>query len=124
MFNKEKIPAGKYKPTVLLIIDGWGIAPPSQGNAITTAKTPNYDKYISTYTHGELIAAGESVGLPANEAGNSEVGHLLLGVGRTVYQSLPRINMDVEEAVFADNKAFLAALDHTRRFNSRLHIVG
>lgn len=124
MFNKEKIPGGKYKPTVLLIIDGWGIAPPSQGNAITNAKTPNFDNYINTYPHGELSAAGESVGLPANEAGNSEVGHLLLGVGRKVYQSLPRINIDIEDDVFADNKAFLAALDHVRKLNSKLHLVG
>lgn len=128
IFNKKKgeseVKPGKIKPFVLLSIDGWGVAPASQGNAIHLAKTPNMDKYIKTYPYGELIAAGESVGLPANEAGNSEVGHLLMGVGRVVYQSLPRIHMAIEDGSFYDNKAFLAALDHVRNNNSKLHLMG
>jgi len=120
----EEVKPGKIKPIVLLVLDGYGIAPPSQGNAIHLAKTPNMDKYIKTYPNSELIASGESVGLPANEAGNSEVGHLLMGVGRVIYQSLPRINMAIEDGSFYDNKAFLAALDHVRNHNSKLHIMG
>ena len=94
----------KIKPMVLLILDGWGVAPESEGNAISQAKTPNIDGYAN-YPHGELIASGESVGLPANEAGNSEVGHLTLGAGHVVYQSLPRINIAVKDGSFFENKA-------------------
>ena len=83
------------KPTVLVILDGFGIAPPSQGNAISLAKTPNYDSYIKRYPHTELIASGESVGLPANEVGNTEVGHLTMGAGRTILQDLKRINLAI-----------------------------
>lgn len=124
MFPALKSSNKKIKPTVLLVLDGWGIAPKSSGNAISEAKKPNYDKYLSLYPHGELIAAGESVGLPANEAGNSEVGHLTIGAGRVIYQSLPRINMAIEDETFYDNKAFLAAAKHTQNKNSRLHLMG
>ena len=113
----------KIKPIVLLVLDGWGVAPDSQGNAITLAKTPNMDSYKS-YPHGELIASGESVGLPANEAGNSEVGHLTIGAGRVVYQSLPRINIAIKEGTFYENQAFLAAAAHVIRYQSKFHIMG
>lgn len=114
----------KIKPVVLLVLDGWGVAPKSPGNAISEARKPNFDKYMSSYPHGELIASGESVGLPANEAGNSEVGHLTIGAGRVIYQSLPRINMAIEDETFYDNKAFLAAIRHTSTYKSRLHLIG
>lgn len=114
----------KIKPVVLLILDGWGLAPASEGNAISQAKTPNFDRYYSQYPHGELIASGESVGLPANEAGNSEVGHLTIGAGRAIHQSLPRINMAIKDGSFFENRAFMAALDHVRKHQSKLHILG
>jgi len=112
------------KPIVLLILDGFGIAPASAGNAITQAKTPNIDNIKQKYLYSELIASGESVGLPANEAGNSEVGHLTIGAGRVIYQSLPRINMSIEDGSFYDNRALNNALKHVFKFNSRLHIMG
>src|SRR3990172_11352642 len=112
------------KPIVLLILDGFGIAPASAGNAITQAKTPNIDNIKQKYLYSELIASGESVGLPANEAGNSEVGHLTIGAGRVIYQSLPRINMSIEDGSFYDNRALNNALNHVFKFNSRLHIMG
>ncbi len=125
MFNLIKKKSQKnIRPVALIVLDGWGVAPKSAGNAITNANTPNIDKFYTQYPHGELIAAGESVGLPANEAGNSEVGHLLIGAGRIVYQSLPRIDMAIKDTTFFDNKAFLAALDHVRKYNSKLHILG
>ena len=114
----------KIKPMVLLVLDGWGSAPASEGNAITLAKTPNLDNYKIQFPYGWLIASGESVGLPANEAGNSEVGHLTIGAGRVVYQSLPRINMAIEEGDFFDNRAILSAIKHAKDNNSKLHIMG
>ena len=117
--NKQKI-----KPLVLLILDGWGVAPAAAGNALSIAPKPNFDRFDALYPHGQLIAAGESVGLPANEAGNSEVGHLVIGAGRVIYQSLPRINMAIEDETFYDNKAFLGALKHINTYKSKLHIMG
>jgi 2,3-bisphosphoglycerate-independent phosphoglycerate mutase len=114
----------KIKPMVLLILDGWGIAPASAGNAITSARTPNFDKFYKLYPHTELIAAGESVGLPANEVGSSDVGHLTIGAGRVIYQSLPRINMAIEDGTFFENEAFVAAVNHIKIHNSRLHLMG
>lgn len=121
-FLKEN--KAKINPMVLLVLDGWGAAPASEGNAITLAQTPNFDRYKIEFPYGWLIAAGEGVGLPANEAGNSEVGHLTIGAGRVVYQSLPRVNMAIEEGDFFDNKALLAAINHTKNNNSKLHIMG
>ena len=123
-FKPIKLGGNKIKPLVLLVLDGWGIAPPSEGNAITQAKTPNINSLLTNYPNGQLIASGESVGLPANEVGNTEVGHLTLGAGRVIYQDLKRINIEIEEGAFFENKAFLAAINHRKRFNSKLHVMG
>lgn len=123
MFSLGKRTSGDG-PVVLVSLDGWGLAPPSSGNAITQARTPNMDSYFSNYPHGQLIASGESVGLPAGEVGNSEVGHLTMGVGRVIYQSLKRINMSVSDGTFYDNKAFNNVSNYVLQNKSRLHIVG
>jgi 2,3-bisphosphoglycerate-independent phosphoglycerate mutase len=123
-FIGEKKPKDDIKPVVLLVLDGWGVAPASSGNAISLAKTPNMDDYLTLYPHGELIASGESVGLPTGEEGNSEVGHLTVGAGRVIYQSIVKINNAIKEATFADNKAFLKTLDHINRYKSKLHLMG
>lgn len=120
-FSKRE---AKIKPVVLVVLDGFGVAPPSQGNAITKADTPNYDRLIRQYPHGELIASGESVGLPANEVGNTEVGHLTLGAGRVILQDLKKISVSIEKGRFFDNKAFLAASAHVKKNNSKFHIMG
>jgi 2,3-bisphosphoglycerate-independent phosphoglycerate mutase len=112
------------KPAVLMILDGFGIAPDSDGNAITRANTPVFDRLIRTYPTMTLRASGEEVGLSWGEMGNSEVGHLALGAGRVYYQTLPRINKAVEAGEFATNKAFVAAAEHVKKNNSRLHIIG
>ncbi len=122
-FFKSKSIAG-LKPVVLVVYDGWGIAPASEGNAIYRAKTPNMHSFEALYPHGQLIASGESVGLPANEVGNSEVGHLTIGVGRTIYQSLVRINTSISDGSFYRNEAFLAAVAHVRKTGGKLHIMG
>jgi len=114
----------KIKPAVLVIMDGWGLAPQSAGNAIKIAKTPNYDSLISNYPHTELIASGESVGLPANEVGNTEVGHLIIGAGRVIFQDLKRISMAIEKGFFFDNKALLGATSHVKLNKSKLHLMG
>jgi 2,3-bisphosphoglycerate-independent phosphoglycerate mutase len=117
-------PQNIIKPMVLLSLDGYGIAPPSEGNAITRAKTPNMDKYYSTYPNGELIASGESVGLPANEEGNSEVGHLAMGVGAVIPQSLKRISVSIEDGTFYENRAFIQTVAHVKKYSSKLHLMG
>ncbi len=121
--RKPKV--SKIKPTVLLILDGYGIAPPSEGNAISRAKRPNLTSYPESYPHGEVIASGESVGLPANEVGNTEVGHLTIGSGRVVDQDLVRINKSIKDRSFYDNKALLDAVAHLqKKNNAKLHIAG
>ncbi|HLE49110.1 MAG TPA: 2,3-bisphosphoglycerate-independent phosphoglycerate mutase [Patescibacteria group bacterium] len=119
-----KLEKSTIKPGVLLVMDGFGLAPPSDGNAIINSKTPNIDYYKANYPVSTLIAAGESVGLPANEAGNSEVGHLTIGAGRVIYQSLPRINMAIKDGSFYENKALNDALKHAKNNNSQLHLMG
>lgn len=112
------------RPIVLISLDGWGLAPPSRGNAIAMAKTPNMNSYFANYPHGQLIASGESVGLPAGEVGNSEVGHLTMGVGRVIYQSLKRINVAISDGSFFDNKAFKDVSKYVNQNKSKLHLLG
>jgi len=114
----------KINPIVLVVLDGFGVAPPSSGNAITLAKTPHYDYYRAHYPNGTLIASGEAVGLPTNEVGNTEVGHLTLGAGRVILQDLKRINLSIEKGTFYDNKSLVQAAVHTKTYNSNLHILG
>ncbi|MDO8488084.1 MAG: 2,3-bisphosphoglycerate-independent phosphoglycerate mutase [bacterium] len=112
------------KPLVLVILDGWGIAPPGPGNAITQAATPNMTQLWNTYTHTQLIAHGESVGLPKKEPGNTEVGHLNLGAGRIVYQDLPRINMSIADGSFFQNPSLVSAIAHAKENQSQIHLMG
>ncbi|MBI3384590.1 2,3-bisphosphoglycerate-independent phosphoglycerate mutase [Candidatus Gottesmanbacteria bacterium] len=114
----------KFKPVVLVVLDGWGISVPGEGNAVTRSKTPNFTRFSSQFPHTELRASGESVGLPHGEPGNSEVGHLNLGAGRIVYQDEPRINMAIADGGFVKNPAFIGALAHCQEQNSRLHLMG
>ncbi|MDR0463153.1 MAG: 2,3-bisphosphoglycerate-independent phosphoglycerate mutase [Pseudomonadales bacterium] len=115
---------GGPKPVVLLILDGWGIGPNYAGNAITLANTPNMDMFWLSFPHTQLAASGEAVGLPRGEDGNSETGHVNIGAGNIVYQDLPRINMSVADGSFEKNEAFLAAINHAKKNNSRLHLMG
>ena len=112
------------KPVILIILDGWGLAPLGPGNAVTLAKTPILSGLWPAYPHTQLSASGEAVGLPLGEKGNSETGHLNLGAGRVVYQDLPRINMAVADGGFFKIPAFLNAINHARKLNSNLHLMG
>ena len=113
-----------YKPVVLAILDGWGLAPTGPGNAIALAKTPNMTRFWNTCTHTQLIAHGESVGLPKREPGNTETGHLNIGAGRIVYQDLPRINMAIADGSFFQNAALMTAAAQVKKYGSNLHLMG
>lgn len=112
------------KTIVLLILDGWGIAPPSEGNAIFKAKKPNIDFIEMNYPRSLLQASSISVGLMWGEEGNSETGHLNLGAGRIVYQTLPRIVISIRDGSFYRNDTFLKAIEHVKKNNSKLHLLG
>jgi 2,3-bisphosphoglycerate-independent phosphoglycerate mutase len=112
------------RPVVLIVLDGFGLAPPSRANAISLAKTPNFDKYMTNYPVMPLSASGEAVGLTWGEIGNSEVGHLSLGSGKIYYQNLPRITKSISDGDFFDNEGFLAACKHVKEKNSSLHLMG
>ena len=119
--NKSQI---AKRPTMLIILDGFGLNPAEYGNAIKAAPTPNLDKIFKTYPWISLKASGLAVGLPAGQMGNSEVGHLNIGAGRIVYQELTRITKAIEEGIFDGNAALNKAIDHVKRENSTLHIFG
>src|SRR3989338_5272718 len=106
------------KPVVLCVLDGVGIAQPYAGNAVSQAELPNFNGFISKYPVIALSAAGEAVGLPWGEMGNSEVGHLHLGAGRIVYQDLPRINKAISDNSFFKNRALLGAVEHAQKNKS------
>jgi len=116
--------AQRPKPVVLVIMDGFGIAPPSKGNGVTLAKKPVFDHLIANYPVMTLQASGEAVGLSWGEMGNSEVGHLNLGSGKIVYQTLPRLNKSIEDGSFVQNEAFAKAFATVKKNKSRLHLMG
>lgn len=111
-------------PVVLAILDGFGIAPESYGNAIGLASTPFFDDAYAKYPVLALQASGEVVGLPWGEMGNSEVGHLSLGSGMILYQTLPRITRAIASRAFFENPAFLQAIAHAKKNQSAVHLVG
>ncbi len=113
-----------FKPIILVIMDGWGISDDQRGNAIAKAKLPTIEKLNQFYPHISLQASGISVGLPWGEAGNSEVGHITLGTGQTIYQNMPRITMSIQNGEFFRNEAFLSAVEYAKKNNSALHLMG
>jgi 2,3-bisphosphoglycerate-independent phosphoglycerate mutase len=114
----------KPKFVCLVVLDGWGLAAPGPGNAISLANTVNMNRFMSSYPHTQLVASGESVGLPQGEAGNTETGHLNLGAGRIVYQDLARINLAIADGSFFSNQNLIEAIAHAKKFNSALHLMG
>ncbi|GBE03850.1 2,3-bisphosphoglycerate-independent phosphoglycerate mutase [bacterium BMS3Abin09] len=112
------------KPVILIVLDGWGIGTDPETNAQEKANIPFYKSLINEYPHNALECAGEAVGLPAGTMGNSEVGHLNLGAGRTVYQDYARINMAIEDGSFKKNKALSVAMASAIDNNSALHLIG
>ena len=112
------------RPTLLVILDGWGIANPGPGNAPFVAKTPNLDRLFANFPHTELMASGLDVGLPEGYMGNSEVGHLNIGAGRIVYQDMTRIDLAVQNGDFAKNPVINELLRKVSSSGGRLHLAG
>ena len=111
-------------PVILVILDGFGINPRKEGNAVANARTPNLDALLRDYPNSRLSMSGLDVGLPAGQMGNSEVGHMILGAGRIVYQDLTLIHKDMDEGNFYKNRILLDSLRKTKEKSSRLHLLG
>ncbi len=111
-------------PVALIILDGFGLREETKGNAVTQAKKPNFDRFWANYPHNTLTASGEAVGLPEGQMGNSEVGHLNIGAGRIVYQSLTRVNVSIREGDFVKNETFLQAIENVKKNGTSLHLFG
>jgi 2,3-bisphosphoglycerate-independent phosphoglycerate mutase len=108
----------------LVILDGWGCAPPGPGNAVELARTPVFDRLWRDYPNTTLAASGEAVGLPPGQMGNSEVGHLTIGSGRILFQDLQRVNAAVRDGSFYENPALLAAFERARERGGAVHLLG
>lgn len=112
------------KPTVLMILDGYGLNDKKEGNAVANAQTPVMDKLMKECPYVKGYASGLQVGLPEGQMGNSEVGHLNMGAGRIVYQELTRITKEIADGDFFKNEAFLAAIENCKKNHSDLHLYG
>ncbi|HBJ2621566.1 TPA: 2,3-bisphosphoglycerate-independent phosphoglycerate mutase [Clostridium botulinum] len=112
------------RPVMLMILDGFGIAPKSEGNAVSLAKKPNFDRLVANYPTSQLQASGLEVGLPEGQMGNSEVGHLNIGSGRIVYQELTRITKAIKDGDFFENESLMKAMTNAKNNNSELHLMG
>ncbi|MDF2611868.1 MAG: hypothetical protein K0R92_3342, partial [Lachnospiraceae bacterium] len=112
------------KPTVLMILDGYGLNEKVEGNAIKLANTPVMDKLMTEYPFVKGNASGMAVGLPEGQMGNSEVGHLNMGAGRIIYQELTRITKEIKDGDFFQNAALLEAINNCKKSGSDLHLLG
>lgn len=112
------------RPTMLLIMDGYGETSEIKGNAIAAANKPNLDRIFKNFPHTTLGASGPNVGLPKGQMGNSEVGHLNIGAGRIVYQELTKITKEIEEGSFFTNQVLVDAMDYSISKGSSLHLMG
>jgi len=111
-------------PLVLIILDGWGISSHKKGNAVLSANIPFFNKLIKDCPNSQLVASGEKVGLPDNQKGNSEAGHLNLGAGRIVYQDVCVISKAILDGTFFKNSAFFSAIEKSEKNKSQMHLVG
>lgn len=112
------------RPLMLVILDGWGLNPSRENNAIALARTPHYDAWLKEYPHAAIDASGKAVGLPAGVMGNSEVGHLNIGAGRVALVGLTRIYQAIEDGSFYKNSQLLSAFQAARDHGSTLHLMG
>ena len=111
---------GRFPLVALIVLDGWGCAPPGPGNAVAQANTPVFDRLWHDFPHSTLDASGEAAGLPSGQMGNSEVGHLTIGAGRRLYQDLMRVNKAIEDGTFFESPALLSAFERGRS----VHLLG
>jgi 2,3-bisphosphoglycerate-independent phosphoglycerate mutase len=111
-------------PLVLIVLDGWGLRPEKDNNAIALARTPVYDELLKRYPNAQLVTSGEAVGLPAGQMGNSEVGHMNMGAGRIVYQDLTRIDKSIKDRELFESPVLASAMDRCVDGRHALHFVG
>src|SRR3954466_13733022 len=114
----------RARPVALIVLDGWGYRPETDGNAIALANTPNWDGLWKRGSRTLLEASGLRVGLPEGQMGNSEVGHLNIGAGRVVYQDYTRIDVAIRDGEFLLNAALVDAIEIARRGNAAVHVLG
>ncbi len=114
----------KPKPLVLIILDGWGYAPPSKANAISLARKPTYDKLLTEYPSTLIHTSGRFVGLPTGQMGNSEVGHLNIGAGRVVYMDITKIDLMIEKGELSRHPVLIDAMNAAKLNGRRLHFCG
>ncbi len=112
------------KQVILIVLDGWGYREETEHNAIAEAETPYFDYLWSKYPHTTLAASGGAVGLPEDQMGNSEVGHMVIGAGKVLDTDLVKINNALEKNIFGEMLAFQALFDHVKKYDSVLHIEG
>ncbi len=124
MASDTKSSAGRPRPAILLVLDGFGIAPDADGNAISRANTPTFKMLTARYPAMTLRASGSEVGLNWGEMGNSEVGHLAIGAGRVYYQTLARVNQAIASGEYASNQAFAKAITAVKASGGTLHLLG
>src|SRR5437762_14049105 len=117
-------PSKRPRPFVLIIMDGWGINPRTEGNAIALARTPTISRLAREWPHTAVKTSGEAVGLPDGQMGNSEVGHQNIGAGKRVLQDYTRVSESIRDGSFFQNPAFLKAVEHVKKNQSQLHICG
>jgi 2,3-bisphosphoglycerate-independent phosphoglycerate mutase len=118
------MPTTTVKPVALIILDGWGVSQRRDANAVALARLPFYTSLLRDHSHTLLSASGEDTGLPDNQMGNSEVGHMNMGAGRIVYQDFTRINRAIRDGSFAKNPVLTEVLHKTRSTGGRLHLLG
>jgi 2,3-bisphosphoglycerate-independent phosphoglycerate mutase len=116
--------SGRHRPFVLIIMDGWGVNPRKEGNAVALARTPNIDNIAREWPHTTVRTSGLAVGLPEGQMGNSEVGHQNIGAGKRVLQDYTRISESIQDGSFFQNPALLKAIAHVKKNQSQLHICG
>ena len=114
----------RFKPVILTIMDGWGLAPASETNAVSSANTPIFDELCASYRYATLDASGPAVGLPVGQPGNSEVGHMNIGAGRVVMQDLPRIHDAIASGAFQDIPALADFITALRATGGKAHLIG
>jgi 2,3-bisphosphoglycerate-independent phosphoglycerate mutase len=127
--NKPKIASVRHAPSahgpvVLVVLDGWGIAPAGPGNAISLAKTPNMDRFAREYPMTHLMAHGRYVGLLPDQEGNSEAGHSNIGAGRIVRQDIVHVTEAIKDRTFFKNTAFKEVIKHARKYGTTVHVMG
>ena len=115
---------GRYPLVALVVLDGWGCAPPGPGNAVELAETPVFDRLWREHAHTTLAASGEAVGLPPGQMGNSEVGHLTIGSGRVLDQDLMRVNRAIRDGSLFENPALVSAFGRAKASGGDVHLLG